>query len=179
MNFQLKGDFTHVLDGITALQADYNFTVSDTADISLTCEQQVDQDGLRIIHRDGEGHITYQKTHHFFRALGIWLEKVEQGRKDFSVEETPQFNSVGPMFDLSRNSVLKMEAFQELLRKLAMMGFDSAMLYMEDTYEVKTEPYFGYMRRSEERRVGKECGARWWAGRCRVKQDVEWMEAER
>src|SRR5699024_6514128 len=26
------------------------------------------------------------------------------------------------------------------------MGFDSAMLYMEDTYEVKEEPYFGYMR---------------------------------
>lgn len=146
MNFQLKGDFAHVLDGITALQADYNFTVSDTAEISLTCKQQTDQDGLRIVHQNGHGHITYQKTHHFFRGLGIWLEKMKQGEKDFSVEETPQFNTVGPMFDLSRNSVLKMEAFQELLRKLAMMGFDSAMLYMEDTYEVKTEPYFGYMR---------------------------------
>src|SRR5699024_9871401 len=137
MNFQLKGDFAHVLDGITALQADYNFTVSDTAEISLTCKQQTDQDGLRIVHKNGHGHITYQKTHHFFRGLGIWLEKMKQGEKDFSVEETPQFNTVGPMFDLSRNSVLKMEAFQELLRKLAMMGFDSAMLYMEDTYEEK------------------------------------------
>ena len=65
MNFQLKGDFAHVLEGITALQADYNFTVSDTAEISLTCKQQADQDGLRIVHQNGQGHITYQKTHHF------------------------------------------------------------------------------------------------------------------
>src|SRR5690625_1352741 len=146
MNFQLKGDYALELDGIIALQSYYNFTVSDTAEISLTCKQRADQDGLRIVHQNGQGHITYQKTHHFFRGLGIWLEKMKQGEKDFSVEETPQFNTVGPMFDLSRNSVLKMEALQELLRKLAMMGFDSAMLYMEDTYEVKTEPYFGYMR---------------------------------
>src|SRR5699024_970807 len=59
---------------------------------------------------------------------------------------TPQFQTLGPMFDLSRNAVLKPETLQDMCRKLAMMGFDSAMLYMEDTYEIKNEPYFGYMR---------------------------------
>src|SRR5690625_4891735 len=50
------------------------------------------------------------------------------------------------MFDFSRNAVMKPERFYEMVRILAVMGFDSAMLYMEDTYEVKGEPYFGYMR---------------------------------
>src|SRR5690625_2697218 len=145
MNFQLKGDFAHVLDGITALQADYNFTVSDTAEISLTCKQQTDQDGLRIVHQNGHGHITYQKTHHFFRGLGIWLEKMKQGEKDFSVDDILKFNTVGSTFDIMINSVLRMVAFQNLLRKLAMIGFDSAMLYLEDTYEVRTVLYIEYM----------------------------------
>src|SRR5690625_664312 len=50
------------------------------------------------------------------------------------------------MFDFSRNAVMKPERFYEMVRMLAVMGFNSMMLYMEDTYEVKGEPYFGYMR---------------------------------
>src|SRR5699024_8058359 len=61
-------------------------------------------------------------------------------------KEEPQFSTIGPMFDLSRNAVLKVDSFKGMLRKLSIMGFNSSMLYMEDTYEIKDEPYFGYMR---------------------------------
>jgi hypothetical protein len=50
------------------------------------------------------------------------------------------------MFDLSRNGVLTVESFKFMLRKMALMGLNSVMLYLEDTYEIEDEPYFGYMR---------------------------------
>src|SRR5699024_10765671 len=90
--------------------------------------------------------ITYDTKSHFFRGFGLFLEAVQNGKQTFTIEETPQFQSVGPMFDLSRNAVLTFSTFKDFCQQLAIMGCNNAMLYMEDTYEVKEEPYFGYMR---------------------------------
>ena len=52
----------------------------------------------------------------------------------------------GVMLDMSRNAVMKpqqVKAFASLIKK---MGYNMVQLYMEDTYEVENEPYFGYMR---------------------------------
>src|SRR5699024_10970251 len=77
---------------------------------------------------------------------GLLLEQLAEGNNIISIEETPQFQTVGPMFDMSRNAVMNEKAFKSMIHRLAIMGFNAAMLYMEDTYEVKGEPYFGYMR---------------------------------
>src|SRR5699024_7494430 len=132
--------------GLKELQEDYNFRITEQANVHLTCEQADNQYDLSINYKNGVGHITYQKPHHFFRAFGIFLEKVQRGKKEFNTEETAQFNTVGPMFDLSRNAVMKQERFYEMIRILAVMGLNSAMLYREATCEGKGEPYFGYMR---------------------------------
>lgn len=145
MNIQLQGDYDNLLSGLQALEKEYNFTLTKAGEIELTCEQH-EENEIHISYDNGQAHITYQKKNQFFRAFSILLEKLQSGEETFHLSETPQFQTVGPMFDLSRNAVLKVEAFQELLRKLAVMGLDSAMLYMEDTYEIKEEPYFGYMR---------------------------------
>lgn len=50
------------------------------------------------------------------------------------------------MADCSRNAVLTVASVKKLIRKLALLGYDSLQLYMEDTYEVEGEPYFGYLR---------------------------------
>lgn len=50
------------------------------------------------------------------------------------------------MFDLSRNAVLTVDSFRFMLNKMALMGMNTVMLYMEDTYTIADEPYFGYMR---------------------------------
>jgi len=146
LEIKLAGDYSQLLSGLKELQEDYNFRITEQANVHLTCEQADNQYDLSINYKNGVGHITYQKPHHFFRAFGIFLEKVQRGKKEFNTEETAQFNTVGPMFDLSRNAVMKQERFYEMIRILAVMGLNSAMLYMEDTYEVKGEPYFGYMR---------------------------------
>ncbi|MEE1315481.1 MAG: beta-N-acetylhexosaminidase [Faecalimonas sp.] len=53
---------------------------------------------------------------------------------------------LGVMIDCSRNAVMSLQAVKEYVDLLAKMGYDTVMLYTEDTYEVKDEPYFGYMR---------------------------------
>ena len=52
----------------------------------------------------------------------------------------------GVMLDCSRNAVMKVEKVKEFVLMLKKMGYNSFMLYTEDTYEIKGEPYFGYLR---------------------------------
>lgn len=146
LEIQVKGDISSIIEGLRELQEEYNFILSDSADVVLNCKQQTSNEKLHIVYKNGEGSIGYHQTNHFFRAFGIFLEQLQKGGNDFTIEETPQFKTLGPMFDFSRNAVMKQETFGEMIRKLAVMGFNSAMLYMEDTYEINNEPYFGYLR---------------------------------
>ncbi|MGI6360668.1 MAG: hypothetical protein ACOX02_06585 [Acholeplasmatales bacterium] len=60
--------------------------------------------------------------------------------------EEKKFKLTSTMIDLSRNQVFKLDYFKEVLIKHALLGFDEIWLYLEDTYEVKEYPKFGYMR---------------------------------
>jgi hypothetical protein len=50
------------------------------------------------------------------------------------------------MLDMSRNAVLKVGAVKKYLKIMACLGMNMLMLYLEDTYEMKEYPRFGYMR---------------------------------
>ena len=50
------------------------------------------------------------------------------------------------MLDCSRNAVMKPQKIKEFIDILAKIGYNTLELYMEDTYEVEGEPYFGYLR---------------------------------
>jgi hexosaminidase len=54
--------------------------------------------------------------------------------------------SFGAMIDCSRNAVMKPEKVKELARILKGFGYQSLLLYTEDTFEVGGEPYFGFQR---------------------------------
>lgn len=56
------------------------------------------------------------------------------------------FKTFGVMIDMSRNAVMTVDGLKDYMRLLRKMGYNSVMLYTEDTYEVEGEPYFGYMR---------------------------------
>ncbi|MCH1624131.1 beta-N-acetylhexosaminidase [Fredinandcohnia quinoae] len=143
MKLTLNGDIESLMPGIEALKEDLRFTLGENG-IPINIEQHSNI-GLQVYFKNGVGHIHYHKTIHFFRAFGLLIEHLSNS-KEFAIEESPQFETVGPMFDLSRNAVMNIKTFKMMIRKLALMGLDSAMLYMEDTYEIKDEPYFGYMR---------------------------------
>ncbi len=57
-----------------------------------------------------------------------------------------KYDSLGVMIDLSRNGVMTLPSLKAFLTTIAKMGYNTVFLYMEDTYEVEGEPYFGYMR---------------------------------
>ncbi|MBR5453922.1 MAG: beta-N-acetylhexosaminidase [Clostridia bacterium] len=56
------------------------------------------------------------------------------------------FNSFGVLIDCSRNAVPNTMALKRFIDIIAKMGYNCAMLYTEDTYEVKGQPFFGYKR---------------------------------
>ena len=56
------------------------------------------------------------------------------------------FDTFGVMIDMSRNAVMSLDGLKRFMTLLRKMGYNTVMLYTEDTYEVEGEPYFGYMR---------------------------------
>ena len=65
---------------------------------------------------------------------------------DSEVEENASFEKLGIMLDCSRNKVHKIDFIKKFFCKIALMGYNFAMLYTEDVYVLEDEPLFGYMR---------------------------------
>ena len=94
---------------------------------------------------DGEAfRILFPSLNQLYRGLRLLKEKFE-GRK-FSYTEICSMKELGIMLDCSRNAVRTVDFVKELIRLLALMGYNQLQLYMEDTYEIEGEPYFGYLR---------------------------------
>lgn len=98
-----------------------------------------------------------------FRGLAKafqWLEQnSEKEAGKYCLEEKAGFTSCGVMFDCSRNGVLQVDSVKAYLRKMAQLGLNTMMLYLEDTYELKEYPYFGHLRGRYTQEELKECDA--------------------
>jgi hexosaminidase len=88
--------------------------------------------------------IEYSDLTAALRGVGRLLSEKTPPQKEI-IEQT-DFKTVGIMLDCSRNAVMEVEHFKGWLRKIALLGFNMAMLYTEDTYELPGESYFGYQR---------------------------------
>lgn len=113
-------------------------------------------DKIMVSLSQGKGQIVYNEKHHFFRALGLFLENAKKA-DSFSICEQPNFKTVGVMLDASRNGVMTVESIKKYLRYMAVMGMNMLMMYTEDTYEVPEAPYFGYMRGRYTKQELSEC----------------------
>lgn len=56
------------------------------------------------------------------------------------------FNRLGVMLDCSRMAVMNLPTLKKWIDIMADLGYNTLMLYTEDTYEVANQPYFGYLR---------------------------------
>lgn len=52
----------------------------------------------------------------------------------------------GIMLDCSRNGVMTVESVKRFIDLMVRMGYNCLLLYTEDTYEIKSQPYFGHQR---------------------------------
>lgn len=122
------------------------------SEIASQLNIELDADGIKVsvsrgdafaVVKDGEGvGITYRRDSEFYRALSM-IGRVLDGAE---VRQSGQFNMLCYMADMSRNAVYNLKTCKRMIRYLALMGYDSMMLYTEDTYEIPEYPYFGRMR---------------------------------
>ena len=135
-------------DGILLLADDLKIELTDRqdADLILTAEQAEDE-LLRLDLENRAAKIVYGRGKaRFFRALGLLAQAIRDGKTALSIEEHPLFTVNGAMVDMSRDAVMNVPTVEFTMRRMALMGLNTYMLYTEDTYEVDTRPYFGYMR---------------------------------
>ena len=57
-----------------------------------------------------------------------------------------KFKNFGLMVDCSRDACYTPATIEKFIDVISKMGYNLLMLYTEDTYELKGEKYFGYMR---------------------------------
>lgn len=130
-------------------------------------------DGLRVRLEETEANRTgfqyyddkvvvyYHEPVQLYRAVSLLVEAIRAGSTE-GIMESPWHTLLAPMVDCSRNAVNTVSAVKKLVRHLALMGYNSLMLYTEDTYEIPEQPYFGYMRgrytAEEIREIDSYCG---------------------
>ena len=56
------------------------------------------------------------------------------------------FDTIAVFLDMSHNAVMTVPALCDFIVLSKKMGYNAVMLYMEDTYTIESEPYFGYLR---------------------------------
>jgi len=116
---------------------------NNTADGIAVSAVQCDKSGLKY---DGKNAVIYYaRKHMFFRELGILCEYIRKGENIDHVDDG-HFVTVSLMIDSSRCAVPTVDGTCRLLDYLAVIGYNLAMLYTEDTIELEGRPYFGYMR---------------------------------
>lgn len=108
--------------------------------------EKSESEHLSVCATETEVRITYGGLNHFLRGVAMAVRKEREGILSFSMDEEVNFSFNGLMVDCSRNGVINLPYAKEVLDRLAMMGHNVLMLYMEDVYEVEDEPYFGYLR---------------------------------
>lgn len=86
------------------------------------------------------------KQYMLYRGLLLSAQQFQKDTEVFELEENCLYRDLGFMADVSRNAVLTVATTKRLIALLAMMGYSSFQLYMEDTYQIEGHPYFGYFR---------------------------------
>ena len=126
--------------GIERVRDILGFEYGDGISVSAVLGERV---GVSL--KGGKAVIYYSAKHQFFRELGILCERAKKSDA-FDISEDNFFTMTGVMLDASNYHIPTVSGTKRLLDYLALMGYNMAMLYTEDTVELEGRPYFGYMR---------------------------------
>ena len=79
-------------------------------------------------------------------ARSLMLMAQHLGENCYEKLQPAAFTSRGAMLDLSRGGAMRVSSIKKYLDYMACFGLNTLLLYIEDMYEVKEFPKFGYMR---------------------------------
>ena len=127
-----------IRESIIDLKAELNID----ADPSGLCLDVELGEAFSVTRSENRAKIVYTKQSEIFLGLRYLVQ--ESG--NFSRALSPKIANMSLMCDCSRGAVMNVASVKKMIRLLAICGYQSLMLYTEDTYEVDGEPYFGYMR---------------------------------
>ncbi len=129
---------------LTTLGEEYPIKTDGSGDLEVAFQKSSSPDILNVSRDGNRAVISYGRTNHAARGIGTLLAGLPAEGE--SITETIPFTSFGIMLDCSRNAVMKVDHFKKWLRRLALFGYNMAMLYTEDTYELAGEFFFGHLR---------------------------------
>jgi hypothetical protein len=146
MRLNLVGNVEHLICGIEELKKLLGIELCEGGEVVIV--EKLDEGCTYSMEVQGKEKniIKYKSISDFYRALGLFAELKQNNKKGFSRVETKSITDIGVMVDVSRDAVYKVITIKNMLKKLAIMGYNRFMLYTEDTYEIEGYPYFGYLR---------------------------------
>jgi len=101
---------------------------------------------IKVEGRQGRYQVSFKQPHQLYRALVLLSAALGSGQDEVQIEEEAAYEDLAYMADCSRNAVLNLSSAKQMIEVLALMGYSTFELYMEDTYEIENQPYFGYFR---------------------------------
>jgi hexosaminidase len=123
---------------LETLSEEYPLKENSSDGIKLSFSKQAK--GLDVEVSGNTALIKYSSLSTAARGIGKVI-----GGEEMVSEELP-FDIFGILIDCSRNATLKVDYFKKYLCRLALMGYNMAMLYTKDAYELPGEDFFGYLR---------------------------------
>ena len=109
--------------------------------------------GYKIVKYNNDITITYNKKNQIFQAL---LHIDAEKKDSYEYEANCSFDDLGIMLDCARNGALNVEYIKKTIVQLALVGYDSFQLYLEDCIEIEEEKNFGNMRGAYSKKQLKE-----------------------
>lgn len=82
----------------------------------------------------------------YYKSIPEGLMYLAHYKHNTKLDLVDNFDTFGTMIDMSRGAVYSVDYVKNLIRKKALMGVNELWLYMEDMYQLKEYPQFGYMR---------------------------------
>ncbi len=136
-----------LLKGFQEIAADAGLVLSEDSDAVVVAAVKGDSFSVSRVscpECNATVKIVYSQNVEFFRAASMLAGFIAGDEKEITQKANDAMLCY--MADMSRNAVYNIASAKRMIRYLALMGFNSLMLYTEETYEMPEYPYFGHMR---------------------------------
>jgi hypothetical protein len=126
---------------LRCLAEEYPLLETAPAQATVRLVKEAGRPGHVIERAGGVATIRYRCLSQAGRGLGTLLAGLEHDEGS-----VPAFTSLGVLLDCGHNATITSQHFRKWLRRLALLGYNVALVYTEAGYELPEEPGFGYQR---------------------------------